>query len=35
MSDMNSLLKQIDFKFLSSGEHSMSIEGMRKVVTSQ
>jgi|GEM_PF-297770 len=32
MSDLNSLLKEMDFKFLSSGEHGMSIEGMRKVL---
>lgn len=32
MNDLNSLLKEMDFKFLSSGEHSMSIEGMRKAL---
>ncbi|WP_320042739.1 rhodanese-like domain-containing protein [uncultured Desulfobacter sp.] len=32
MKAFDSLLKDMDFKFLSSGEHSMSIEGMRKVL---
>ena len=32
MSDLNQILKEMDFLFFGSGEHSMSIEGMRKVL---
>ncbi len=32
MSDLNQVLKQMDFQFFGSGEHGMSIEGMRKVI---
>jgi rhodanese-related sulfurtransferase len=32
MSDLNQILKEMDFQFFGSGEHGMSIEGMRKVV---
>ncbi len=32
MSDLNTLVTQMDFKFFSSGAHSMSIDGMRKVL---
>jgi len=32
MSDLNQILKGMDFQFFGSGEHGMSIEGMRKVL---
>ena len=32
MRDLNQILKETDFQFFSSGEHSMSIEGMRKML---
>ncbi len=32
MNDLNQILKKMDFQFFGSGEHSMSIEGMRKVL---
>jgi len=32
MSDLNQIFKEMDFQFFGSGEHGMSIEGMRKVL---
>lgn len=32
MNELNQVLREMDFEFLGSGEHSMSIEGMRKVL---
>ncbi|GAB6142993.1 rhodanese-like domain-containing protein [Desulfocicer niacini] len=32
MNELNQVLTQMDFEFFSSGEHGMSIEGMRKVL---
>jgi len=32
MNDLNQVLKEMDFQFFGSGEHSMSIEGMRKAL---
>ena len=32
MSDLNTFVKKMNFKFFSSGVHSMSIDGMRKVL---
>ena len=32
MNELNQVLTQMDFEFFSSGEHGMSIEGMRKML---
>ncbi|SMC97375.1 Rhodanese-related sulfurtransferase [Desulfocicer vacuolatum DSM 3385] len=32
MNELNQVLTEMDFEFFSSGEHGMSIEGMRKVL---
>lgn len=32
MKEFNEALAEMDFDFLSSGEHSMSVDGMRKVL---
>jgi rhodanese-related sulfurtransferase len=32
MNELNQILTEMNFKFFSSGEHGMSIEGMRKVL---
>lgn len=32
MNDLNQIFKAMDFQFFSSGEHAMSIEGMRKAL---
>ncbi|MDD9301316.1 MAG: rhodanese-like domain-containing protein [Desulfobacter sp.] len=32
MNDLNQVFKEMDFQFFGSGEHGMSIEGMRKVL---
>ncbi len=32
MNDLNQVLTQMDFEFFGSGEHGMSVDGMRKVL---
>lgn len=32
MNDLNRAFKEMDFQFFGSGEHGMSIQGMRKVL---
>jgi len=32
MNDLNQVFEKMDFQFFGSGEHGMSIEGMRKVL---
>ncbi len=35
MNELNQILTEMDFEFFSSGEHAMSIEGMRKVLNNE
>lgn len=32
MNDLNQIFKEMDFQFFGSGEHGMSVDGMRKVL---